>query len=598
MLRPAATGRSASSAAPESRSATSSTADAPTANGPTANQPTPTAPKANGPRITAPFAATSTALDAAGFIEFGRDITLRPLETVAGPVLCAEDTYPLHYRHGRMTLDAPLLVPDDAWTRLVPAVKRFPMESAAFVDLETTGLSRGTGTYAFLIGVGRFIDGRFRIRQFFLRDFPDERAVLSALLSELESARALVTFNGRVFDWPLLETRATMNRMRLPRLPHLDLLHPARRLWRSLLGSCRLSSLEEHILDFGRTDDVPGADIPQMYFTFLETGDAEPLADVLVHNRLDILSLAALAGYMGHVAAAPLSAAPGGRPLSGEELMAVGKLLLEAVPHAEPGRGPGPAPEPPEHSRQPALPHGPQPPSGQAFRSTPGWPPKPTDGAPTQAASEQACEQVFEQVFEQAFEPMSVPAPTQASAARDSDAPFDEAVACLEEALNRPLSAELRRRTRQLLVTAYRRAGRIDDAVAVLHEAVHGDGHAPWAYIELAKHYEHRLGDYATAREWSMRALELALRRRTLRGLRSPTSSAPRVPTDAARPADQIGARSAQAAALGPRIGVAARGEKLADDEVNAIVHRLRRLDRRLRRAGEGRSERPKRRPS
>lgn len=490
MLRPAAIGRpasSASSAMPESRS--------------------PTAP---GSTATTPSAATSTVSDAPFSIDFGRNIALRPLETTVGPVLCVENVYPLHHRHGRMTLDAPLLVPDDAWSRLVPVVKRFPMESAAFVDLETTGLSRGTGTYAFLIGVGRFIDGHFRIRQFFLRDFSDERAVLGALSAELESARALVTFNGRAFDWPLLETRATMNRMRLPRLPHLDLLHPARRLWRFLLGSCRLSSLEEHILDFGRTDDVPGADIPQMYFTFLETGDAEPLADVLVHNRLDILSLAALAGYMGTVVAAPLSAAPGGRPLSGEELAAVGKLLLGV----------------------------------------------------------------------------------------ESDAGYHEAIACFEKALNRPLPPELRRRTRQLLVTAYRRAGRVDDAVTALHEAAENDGLSPWAYIELAKHYEHRVGDFSAARDWSMRALELALRRRTLLGLRPSTLSTTqdtRRRSDGSShlfdpgdtPGDQPRPRHRPSAVSDERVSTGSRRHIRDDGDVNAIVHRLRRLERRLRHASE-----------
>src|SRR5690606_37808519 len=171
--------------------------------------------------------------------------------------------------------------------------------------LETTGLSRGTGTYAFLVGVGRFVEGDFRLRQFFMRDYDDEYPMLEALRAELAEAEAIVTFNGRSFDWPLLETRSTMNRLRLPRLPHLDLLYPARRLWRPIIGGCRLSELEGAVLGLERHDDVPGYLIPQLYFDFLQTGDATPLTGVLVHNRLDILSMAALVGYVGQAISSP-----------------------------------------------------------------------------------------------------------------------------------------------------------------------------------------------------------------------------------------------------------------------------------------------------
>src|SRR5690606_33346668 len=142
-------------------------------------------------------------------------LTLLPMATPAGTVLHTDRLYPPDHIHGRLPLDGPLHVPGRAWRRLLPVVHGFPMEDAVFVDLETTGLSRGAGTYAFLIGVGRFAEGRFRLRQFFLRDFHEEPAVMAALAAELETARALVTFNGRSFDWPLLETRAAMNRLRL-----------------------------------------------------------------------------------------------------------------------------------------------------------------------------------------------------------------------------------------------------------------------------------------------------------------------------------------------------------------------------------------------
>ncbi len=181
-------------------------------------------------------------------LHIGHDVTLIPRDTRRQVLLCAEKVYPVTDRRGRLPIGGVLGVPENAWRRVLPVTDGFPIKDAVFIDLETTGLSRGTGTYAFLIGVGRFVDDRFRLRQYFLRDFHEESAALTALLEELQTARAIVTFNGRTFDWPLLETRAVMNRMRLPRLPHLDLLHPARRLWQQTLGSCRLTRLEEQIL--------------------------------------------------------------------------------------------------------------------------------------------------------------------------------------------------------------------------------------------------------------------------------------------------------------------------------------------------------------
>ena len=169
-----------------------------------------------------------------------------------------------------------------------------------FFDLETTGLSGGAGTYAFLVGCGAFDEeGGFRTRQFLLVRPSDERQVLQRLAVELAPAGGLVTFNGKSFDAPLIETRYLFHRLewtgRL--LPHLDVLHPARRFWGADDGvgnSCSLGALEQHVLGVRRADDVPGADIPARYFQFVRSGDGEPLAQVLEHNRLDLLSLAGL----------------------------------------------------------------------------------------------------------------------------------------------------------------------------------------------------------------------------------------------------------------------------------------------------------------
>lgn len=166
----------------------------------------------------------------------------------------------------------------------------------AYLDTETTGLAGGTGTCAFLIGVGTIEGRRFAVRQFFLRDYPEEKAVLAALAETLEAFEGLVTYNGKTFDMPLLETRYALARMKSPfaRLVHLDLLHPARRLWKMRLEGCKLTHLEKEVLGISREGDVDGPEIPGIYFDYLRTGDARGLQPVFYHNALDILTLAAL----------------------------------------------------------------------------------------------------------------------------------------------------------------------------------------------------------------------------------------------------------------------------------------------------------------
>lgn len=177
--------------------------------------------------------------------------------------------------------------------------------SVVYLDTETTGLAGGTGTCAFLIGIGSADGSGFRVRQFFLRDFTEEKAVLSALAMALEPYDLLVTFNGKTFDIPLLETRYTLARLRSPftRMVHLDLLHPARRLWKLRLESCQLKNLERELLGIARNGDVPGSEIPQIYFDYLRTRSAKGLQPVFFHNALDIVTLAGLAVEVGHMIA-------------------------------------------------------------------------------------------------------------------------------------------------------------------------------------------------------------------------------------------------------------------------------------------------------
>jgi uncharacterized protein len=179
-------------------------------------------------------------------------------------------------------------------------------ERTVFVDLETTGLSGGAGTVAFLVGVGWFDMGAFQARQFLLTSYASERALLCAVADAFDAATLLVTYNGKTFDVPVMETRWMFHRMRMPleSIRHFDMLHPARRLWRARAGGaseedggCRLATLERVLCGVTRTGDIPGMDIPGRYFQFLRTGDARPLEPVMEHNRLDLISLAAVTAH-------------------------------------------------------------------------------------------------------------------------------------------------------------------------------------------------------------------------------------------------------------------------------------------------------------
>jgi tetratricopeptide (TPR) repeat protein len=213
-----------------------------------------------------------------------------------GEYFLARQTFPFGRPYGKLRIgDIPtadlsplnLLFPGAA----LPAPSRL-----VFLDTETTGLAGGTGTCAFLIGIGTVDGTQFVVRQFFLRDYPEEKAVLRALAEVLESSDGLVTYNGKTFDVPLLETRYALARLGSPftRLLHLDALHPARRLWKLRLESCKLTDLESAVLGIGREGDVPGSEIPGIYFDYLRTGDARGLQPVFYHNALDIITLAAL----------------------------------------------------------------------------------------------------------------------------------------------------------------------------------------------------------------------------------------------------------------------------------------------------------------
>ncbi len=201
---------------------------------------------------------------------------------------------------------------DESLSRRTRAALEDP-EKWLFLDTETTGLAGGTGTYAFLIGLAWWDAGGLQVGQFFMRDFAEEHSLLHELSHRIAERPVLVTFNGKSFDWPLLENRFTMTRsIAVPKLAaHLDLLHPARALWKLRLGSVRLVELERHVIDaprlgWHRENDVASALIPQYYFDYLRGGLAEPLAGVVRHNQMDLRGLAALFCKVNEL----LSAAP------------------------------------------------------------------------------------------------------------------------------------------------------------------------------------------------------------------------------------------------------------------------------------------------
>ncbi len=264
------------------------------------------------------------------------------IANTAGACYVSAFAYPLALQRGAGPLGALL---DLQPKTLAPFHPNFGLDgieafsNAAFIDTETTGLGGGAGVYCFMVGVGTFeaLDAppdqgplplagavataehtpperdaptHFVVRQYFMRSPAEEQALLTALSRQLERHDIAVTFNGRSFDLPLLRNRIRYNLRFLPdfargvpllheRAPHLDLLMPARRLWKRRLQSCRLANLEQKVLEFVRTeDDVPGRLIPQLYIDYLRSGDARPLQRVFYHNREDIVSMVALADHL------------------------------------------------------------------------------------------------------------------------------------------------------------------------------------------------------------------------------------------------------------------------------------------------------------
>ena len=246
--------------------------------------------------------------------------------TPLGDVFIAEQIYPPDYLHGfSPLLSSPPSLLISQWAG-DSRVSDLPVSKFAFLDTETSGLAGGTGTYAFLVGVGRYIDDQFVLQQFFMRGPAEEPALLEGLAGFLAPCQALVTFNGKAFDAPLLTTRYTLHRIPIPYkdYSHLDLLPLARRLWRDRLPSRALKYLEGNILGMTRsTEEVPGYEIPWLYFDYLRTGDARPLGGVFYHNAMDVVAMAALLAHVNEMLTSPY----GGRVQYGLDFIALAKLF-------------------------------------------------------------------------------------------------------------------------------------------------------------------------------------------------------------------------------------------------------------------------------
>ncbi|MFQ5674604.1 MAG: ribonuclease H-like domain-containing protein [bacterium] len=248
------------------------------------------------------------------------------VENAFGSFFCYEKNHPKEFVHGGVEV-AGFLDLDPSLLSLIaktPACEQAALDRALFIDTETTGLSGGAGVCAFLVGVGYFVEKEFRITQFFMNDFDEENALLYQLNELLKSFLLVITYNGKSFDAPLLNSRNVYNRIKstLAELPHLDLLHTVRRLWKHKLLDCSLTTAETQLLNIFREGDIPGYLIPERYFDYLDRKDASPLKPIFYHNQQDILSMVALA-----VKAAQVAENPAVECAAVEDVLSVGKIF-------------------------------------------------------------------------------------------------------------------------------------------------------------------------------------------------------------------------------------------------------------------------------
>lgn len=229
------------------------------------------------------------------------------VQTSQGLLHVTTHRYPWPSQHGQACLFHGRGLATGCLSPLYEGLTDFSVEKALFFDTETTGLAGGSGTYAFLVGLGYYEGEEFVTEQLLMRDHGDESALLEFFAQRLSQRSGLISFNGKTFDAGLLTTRYAMHRRSDPfsGLPHFDLLHICRRLWKeSRLPDCRLETLEHRVLGAPRVDDVPGWMIPEVFFSYLRDRNPRPLQGVLEHNRRDIVAMAGLCGTLSRLLSA------------------------------------------------------------------------------------------------------------------------------------------------------------------------------------------------------------------------------------------------------------------------------------------------------
>ncbi len=248
----------------------------------------------------------------------------RNLSTIFGEIFSLNHIYPGNHQHGHLPLK-PLT--SHHWLAQWAKASATPaLESLVFLDTETTGLSGGTGTMPFMIGAGRFREDQFVVEQFFVRNPAEETAQLAALSEFVEGVEGIVTYNGKSFDLPIINTRYIMQRLSNPFIDvaHFDLLHFTRRIWKSRLGQCNLGNIEKHVLGFEREqEDIPGYLVPDFYREYLFTGDATHMPGIFYHNEIDVLSLSALFSWLAAILEDPSDE----RFTDPGDLLSVGRVL-------------------------------------------------------------------------------------------------------------------------------------------------------------------------------------------------------------------------------------------------------------------------------
>lgn len=245
----------------------------------------------------------------AGEFDIERKVPGEVVENESGSFYLVREDFPLEITQGPVPLGAALeSIPEHvALFACDSDLESFNPETAIFIDTETTGLAGGTGTVPFLVGVGYFAEGIFRLEQCFMRDFDEEEPMLHYLDELFKRAETVVTFNGKSFDIPLLRTRCVYNRIpfRLDAAMHFDLVHAARRLWRLRLKDCSLGNIEREVLGIHRHGDVPSSEIPQIWFDYLRNRDATDIKRVFYHHKMDILSLVTITALLSQTLEVP-----------------------------------------------------------------------------------------------------------------------------------------------------------------------------------------------------------------------------------------------------------------------------------------------------